>query len=255
MMRAVKAVTTYRGRDPRDFVICAFGGNGPLVAVELARALQIATVVIPPSPGVFSALGLLFGDGERELVRTLLLRPAELRPETVEDALASLKRDGLAQLADDGHSADDVELACFADLRYAGQAYELPVRLPAGPIALDRMLDDFVTEHERTYGHGSRLDPVELVSVRVVARIPRANAASYDPLPEIASRSRDIGERHAYFGPDHGTLATPVVTRAALLDGERAGPLLVDEYDSTIVVPPGCIARLDGFGNVEVTVQ
>ena len=255
MMRAVKAVTTYRGRDPRDFAICAFGGNGPLVAVELARALQVETVVIPPSPGVFSALGLLFGNGERELVRTVLLRPAELRPEIVEEALASLERDALAQLAEDGHSADDVELDRFADLRYAGQAYELPVRLPAGPVALDRMLDDFVTEHERTYGHGSRLDPVELVSVRVVARIPRASAASYDPLPEIASRSREIGERDAYFGPGDGTLATPVVTRAALLDGERAGPFLVDEYDSTIVVPPECVARLDPFGNVEVTVH
>ena len=128
----------------------------------------------------------------------------------------------------------------------------IPVRLPAGPVDLDRMLDDFVTEHERTYGHGSRLDPVELVSVRVVVRIPRSNAASYDPLPEIASRSREVGEREAYFGPGHGILATPVVTRAALLDGERPGPLLVDEYDSTVVVPPECIARLDAFGNVEV---
>ena len=72
---------------------------------------------------------------------------------------------------------------------------------------------------------------------------------------EIASRSRVIGERDAYFGPGDGTLATPVVTRAALLDGERAGPFLVDEYDSTIVVPPECVARLDPFGNVEVTVH
>ena len=79
MMRAVKAVTTYRGRDPRDFAICAFGGNGPLVAVELARALQVETVVVPPSPGVFSALGLLFGDSERELVRTVLLRSRRAR--------------------------------------------------------------------------------------------------------------------------------------------------------------------------------
>ena len=255
MMRAVKAVTTYRGRDPRDFAICAFGGNGPLVAVELARALQVETVVIPPSPGVFSALGLLFGDTERELVRTMLLRSDELRAGTVEEALASLERDALEQLTGDGHPAGEVELERFADLRYAGQAYELPVRVPPGRVEMDEVLDDFVAEHERTYGHGSRHDPVELVSVRVVARVARANAASYDPLPEIASRSREVGARDAYFGSRHGTVTTPVVTRAALLDGERAGPFLVDEYDSTIVVPPGCSARLDGFGNVEVTVH
>ena len=153
------------------------------------------------------------------------------------------------------HPAGTVDLERFADLRYAGQAYELPVRVPPGRIAVDRLLDDFVAEHERTYGHGSRHDPIELVSVRLVARVPRADAASYDPLPEIASRSREVGERDAYFGTRHGTVATPVVTRAALLDGERRGPFLVDEYDSTIVVPPGCSARLDGFGNVEVTVH
>jgi N-methylhydantoinase A len=255
MMRAVKAVTTYRGRDPRDFAICAFGGNGPLVAVELARALQVRTVVVPPSPGVFSALGLLFGESERELVRTVLLRSDELDAETVESALTSLERDALAQLADEGHPAGRIDLERFADLRYAGQAYELPVPVPPGRIAIDRLLDDFVAEHERTYGHGSRHDPIELVSVRLVARVPRADPASYDPLPEIAARSREVGERDAYFGTRHGTLATPVVTRASLLGSERRGPFLVDEYDSTIVVPPGCSARVDGFGNVEVTVH
>ena len=185
----------------------------------------------------------------------MLLRSDELDAETVESALASLERDALAQLADEGHPAGRIDLERLADLRYAGQAYELPVPVPSGRIAIDRLLDDFVAEHERTYGHGSRHDPIELVSVRLVARVPRADPASYDPLPEIAARSREVGERDAYFGPGHGTLATPVVTRAALLGGERRGPFLVDEYDSTIVVPPGCSARVDGFGNVEVTVH
>jgi N-methylhydantoinase A len=254
MMRAVKAVTTYRGRDPRDFAICAFGGNGPLVAVELARALQVETVVIPPSPGVFSALGLLFGDTERELVRTLLLRADELDAMTVDDALAALARDAFEQLVGDGHPADAIDVERLADLRFAGQAYELAVRVVPGPVVVDRLLDDFVAEHRRTYGHGSRLDPVELVSIRVVARVPRARADSYDPLPEIATRSREVGERDAYFGHRYGTVTTPVLTRASLLDGERAGPFLVDEYDSTIVVPPGCTGRVDALGNVEVTV-
>ncbi len=255
MMRAVKAVTTYRGRDPRDFGICAFGGNGPLVGVEIARALQVETVVIPPLPGVFSALGLVFGDTTREHVRTLLLRSDELTAEAVAAALEALEQTALDELGDDGHPAAAVTVDRVAELRYAGQAYELQVAVPAGPLSVDRLIDDFVAEHVRTYGHGSRADPVELVSVRVLARVPSASATTYDALPRIAAQEPELGSREAYFGPAHGTVETPVLSRAALIDGEGQGPFLVDEYDSTIVVPPGCSASLDRLGNVEVTVH
>jgi N-methylhydantoinase A len=106
----------------------------------------------------------------------------------------------------------------------------------------------------RTYGHGSRVDPVEVVSVRVVARVPTSGATTYDPLPRIAAQEQVIRTRQAYFGPGHGAVETPVLTRASLIAGERTGPFLVDEYDSTIVVPPGCSATLDRLGNVEVRV-
>ena len=255
MMRAVKAVTTYRGRDPRDFAICAFGGNGPLVGVEIARALEVETVVVPPLPGVFSALGLVFGDTAREHVRTLLLRSDELTAETVEAALGALERTALDELGYDGHPAPAVTLDRVAELRYAGQAYELAVAVTAGPVSVDRLRDDFVAEHVRTYGHGSRADPVELVSVRVLARVPSASATTYDALQRIAAQDRELGSREAYFGPVHGMVRTPVLSRAALIDGAMPGPFLVDEYDSTIVVPPGCSASLDRIGNVEVTIH
>jgi N-methylhydantoinase A len=255
MMRAVKAVTTYRGRDPRDFAICAFGGNGPLVGVEIARALEVETVVVPPLPGVFSALGLVFGDTAREHVRTLLLRSDELTAETVEAALGALERTALDELGYDGHPAAAVTLDRVAELRYAGQAYELAVAVPAGPVSVDRLLDDFVAEHVRTYGHGSRADAVELVSVRVLARVPSPSATTYDALQRIAALDRELGSREAYFGLVHGMVRTPVLSRAALIDGVMPGPFLVDEYDSTIVVPPGCSASLDRIGNVEVTIH
>ncbi len=254
MMRAVKAVTTYRGRDPRDFAICAFGGNGPIAGVEIARGLEIESVIIPPSPGVFSALGLLFGDTERELVTTLLLRSEELDGGIVDRAFAALERDAVAQLAHDHVRADDVRLERVAELRYAGQAYELAVRVPPSPVAVEELRNAFVEEHARTYGHGSAHDPIELVTVRVIARVSRATAGAYDPLPGIAALDPVVGARDAYFGARHGTVETPVLTRAALLGEERAGPFLVDEYDSTIVVPPGCAARLDDLGNVDVRV-
>ena len=186
---------------------------------------------------------------------TLLLRPEELDAGVVDRAFATLERDAVAQLVHDRVTADDVGLERVAELRYAGQAYELAVRVPGGPVDVEGLRHAFVTEHVRTYGHGSAHDPIELVTVRVIARVSRATRGSYDPLPGIASMEPVVGARDAYFGTRHGTVETPVLTRAALLDEERAGPFLVDEYDSTIVVPPGCAARLDAFGNVDVRVS
>ena len=254
MMRAVKAVTTYRGRDPRAFTLCAFGGNGPVAGVELARALGIATVLVPPFPGVFSALGLLFGDSEREGVRTFLARADDLDAAAVDEALARLEHEARGELAAGGHADDAVHVRRFAELRFAGQAYELPVPVPDGLVSMDSLVAGFVAEHVRTYGHGSALDPVELVTVRVQAFVARTSASAFDPLPQIVADARRLGVRPAYFGAEHGVLETPVVTRGVLADGEARGPLLVQEPDSSIVVPPGCTARLDPLGSVEVTV-
>ena len=102
MTRAVKAVSTYRGRDPRDFALCAFGGNGPVVGVEIARALSMRHVLVPPAPGVFSAVGLLFSGTEQEFVRTLLLRSGEIDPDAITEAYRCAGRGGLASLADEG---------------------------------------------------------------------------------------------------------------------------------------------------------
>jgi N-methylhydantoinase A len=250
MTRAVKAVTTYRGRDPRDFTLCAFGGNGPLTAVEIARALGMRHVLIPPAPGVFSALGLLFSDTEHEVVRTLMLRDDEITQETLETAFAAVESESTAHLSGAGDAA--VTVTRYADVRYAGQAYELPVAVPAGPVAVDRVVADFVAEHVRTYGHGSPDDPVDVVSVRALARVERTAARKYDPLAAIRALPRLVGTRLAYFGPEERLMETPFCNRAGLLEGELRGPLLVDEADSTCVVPPGCVARLDGYGNIEV---
>ena len=253
MTRAVKAVTTYRGRDPRDFTLCAFGGNGPLTGVEIARALMIRKVLIPPAPGVFSALGLLFSDTEHEIVRTLMLRGTEVTAAVLQTAFAGVEVEASANVvAADGAT---VSVTRFADVRYAGQAYELPVKVPAGEIDIARLVADFVAEHIRTYGHGSAGDPIDVVSVRALARIERTAARKYDPLAAIRDLQPLESVRSAYFGSAVGRADTPVCNRAGLLSGERRGPLLIDETDSTCVVPPGCIARLDAYGNIEVEVD
>ncbi len=121
-----------------------------------------------------------------------------------------------------------------------------------GAIDVGRLVADFVAEHVRTYGHGSADDPVDIVSIRALARIERTSAQLYDPVAAIRALPAYAGTRLAYFGPDVGLIETEVCNRAGLLAGERRGPLLVDEVDSTCVVPPGCLARLDQYGNIEV---
>jgi N-methylhydantoinase A len=184
-------------------------------------------------------------------VRTLMLRGDEITAGALAAAFAGIEREATAHFGAADHAAPTVTR--YADVRYAGQAYELPVLVPGGEIDVPRLVEGFVTEHVRTYGHGSFLDPVDVVSVRVLARVERTAAQRYDPVAAIRSLPRVEGVRVAHFG-DVGAVETPTCNRAGLLDGERAGPLLVDEVDSTCVVPPGCVARLDEHGNIEVEI-
>ncbi|MFZ5783584.1 MAG: hydantoinase/oxoprolinase family protein [Pseudomonadota bacterium] len=258
MIRAIKAVSTERGRDPRDFSLFAFGGNGPLFAAGMAASLGIRRVVIPPSAGLFSSFGLLYADVEHHYARTFrrLLRQADLGE--IQSAWEALARQAVGQLATEGFSGDRARLRRSAALHYKGQSYELIVPVPDGPIdaAMVKHLEQaFAEEHERTYGHRAGPDePVELVAIQLVGAGLRNGGA----VPGSARPSR-VGpaaqpSRKAYFGDGHGWLETPVLGRADLGDG-RDGPLIVEEYDSTCVVPPGTHAQQDAAGNIVITLQ
>ena len=254
MTRAVKAVTTYRGRDPRDFVLAAFGGNGPVLGVEIARALQIRRVLVPPVPGVFSALGLLYSDAEQEFIQTVMIRAEGADADTVAAAFDSLEAEARAAMIADGFPAEAVTVERLADLRYAGQAYELTVPVAPGTPDLEAMARAFDREHERTYGHPSEGDPVDLVNVKVLARVA-VDAAEPNRRMLPAPPATLGAPRHVYFGPADGTRETAVVARTDLTADWREGPLIVEEYDATCVVPPGCRARLDAFGNIDIAVD
>ncbi|WP_421999092.1 hydantoinase/oxoprolinase family protein [Reyranella sp.] len=257
MIRAIKAVSTERGRDPRDFSLFAFGGNGPLFAAGMAASLGIGRVVVPPSAGLFSSFGLLYADVEHHYARTFrrLLRQADLGE--IDAAWAALAGQATAQLAAEGFTGASARLRRSAALHYKGQSYELVVPVPDGPIdaAMVKHLETaFADEHERTYGHRAGPDePVELVSIQLVGSGLRDGGA----VPAQARPSRQAPPaqpaRRAWFGDAHGWMETPVVGRADL-DGGRDGPLIVEEYDSTCVVPPGCRAERDAAGNIVITI-
>jgi N-methylhydantoinase A len=254
MTRAVKAVTTYRGRDPRDFVLIGFGGNGPMVAAAVARALSIRKVLIPPAPGVFSALGLLMSEIEHEFSSSLFRATQELSDGEFASLFAQLENLARVAMEPEKRAAETLALRRFAELRYSGQAYELTVPVDEKGRLAD-VVANFHEEHRKTYGHGSNADPVDIVSIRVYARVVAEGAAfDYERLSASPQNGAHAAQtsRKAYFGRDAGFIDTPVISRGALDDAWRAGPLIIEECDATCVVPHDARARLDTRGNIEI---
>ncbi len=256
MIRALKAVSSERGRDPREYALVAFGGNGPMFAAGMAEAMQIPLVLIPPSAGVFSSFGLLYAEVEYYFTRTRKTAAARrARRKNCRRSSTALEAEARARLAEDGFAADRIEIRRSASLHYQGQSFELRVTLAAGrldPAALAALEEAFGVEHERTYGHRAGVEePVELVSLEVIGRgipdAPRAAAAAAASLaPDIAIAER---RRRAYFGPSRGWLEAAIVNRSDLR-APHDGPCIVEEYDATCLVPPGWNARLDAYGNI-----
>jgi N-methylhydantoinase A len=249
MMRAVRAVSTQRGRDPRGFALIAFGGSGPVHAVELARALDLKHVLIPPSPGLFSAFGLLFATVEHHYVRTCFRRLNGTDPVALQVLIGSMEDEALATLAAEGYRREQVELQTHADLRYRGQSFELTI--PFTP-ELEDLAENFAQEHLRTYGHrGAPGAPIDLISLRMRARVTSRKPVTLQTA--VTSPSGEKRSRKAYFG-EFGRIETPVIARADLDNTHSEGPLIVEEYDATTVVPPGCTATLDDSGNIVVQI-
>jgi N-methylhydantoinase A len=255
MIRAIKAVSTERGRDPRDFALFAFGGNGPLFACGMAEALGMRRVVVPPSAGLFSSFGLLYADVEHHYGRTFrrLLRQADLAE--IERAWSELAAQAMKQLAIEGFTGARARLRRSAALHYQGQSFDLVVPVPDGP--LDKKMaahleEAFGREHERTYGHrAGPEEPVELVAIQVVGQGLREGSGVPERVRSSRAEPAPPPPRQAYFGPERGWMETPVLRRSDI-SGTRPGPFIVEEYDATCLVPPGWRASLDAGGNIVI---
>lgn len=251
IMKALREVSTERGRDPREFVLMAFGGSGPVHAAGLAEELSVQRVMVPALPGLFSALGLLYSDVERHGVRSCLLSIESLRPREIEELRETLEKDMLAWFRQGDYSAERIQLACSVDMRFRGQTSEIRIPLPAKPLTpqhVDTLRQTFEDEHERLYGHRSAAGhTVEVLAVRLVGKVVQHRTEGDFQLPELQGET--VPSRTAYFGSRWGAVDTPVVTRTSLREVTQ-GPLLIDEYDSTVVVPPATRVWLDDLRNV-----
>jgi N-methylhydantoinase A len=255
MARAIRVISVQRGHDPRDYTLVAFGGAGPLHTARLARELDIARILVPRSPGILCAMGLLLTDLRADFAITRLL---PLAPETAGEiaaAFAALEDRAATWFAQENIAADRRRLARTVDMRYAGQNYELAVPLPDGPITartLDLLAEGFAAAHQRMYGFLAEEEPVQLVTFRIEATglVAKATLAQ-EPMHGADASGAIRARRDVWIAEEERTLPCPVYDRDLLKPGNRfLGPAIVEQMDATTLVLPGMSAQVDTYLNL-----
>ena len=254
MASAIRSRTIQKGIDPRDFSLCAFGGGGPLQAVEVAEILGIKEVIIPQNPGIMCAFGLLISRIEYHSVRTLLMTKTQFNLSFLNETLTEMKDDLISIFERDKADTKLISFEAFTDLRYVGQGYELKVPLNSDmlkPEHLEEVWDAFHKQHKQEYGHNFTSADIEMVSVKLKAHIKKENPyeelsfeSSFD---EYSGRS-DLTMKEVEFSVEGKPqrFDTEIIRRNNLAGGiQKMGPNVVYQQDSTTVVPPGWTMSVD----------
>jgi N-methylhydantoinase A len=254
MASAIRSRTIQKGIDPRDFSLCAFGGGGPLQAVEVAEILGIKEVIIPQNPGIMCAFGLLISRIEYHSVRTLLMTKTQFNLSFLNETLTEMKDDLISIFERDKADTKLISFEAFTDLRYVGQGYELKVPLNSDmlkPEHLEEVWDAFHKQHKQEYGHNFTSADIEMVSVKLKAHIKKENPyeelsfeSSFD---EYSGRS-DLTMKEVGFSVEGKPqrFDTEIIRRNNLAGGiQKMGPNVVYQQDSTTVVPPGWRMSVD----------
>ena len=258
MARGIRRVSVERGHDLRDFALFSFGGGGPLHSAELASELNTPRMIVPISPGVNSAIGLLTADFRYDYSRTLLATISGIDPGKLNGVYQGLEREGHGRLAEEAVAESDMVLLRSADVRYRGQGYELEVPVPAGEITPDGLLSvrrDFDAHHDKLYGYSHPDAETEVVHLRLAAlgRVRRPDFQKEPPGNEDA-RAALVQTRDVFLDGDF--VATGIYDRARLRPNNGiVGPAIVEQFDSTTLIKPGQSARVDEYSNLIVDVR
>lgn len=258
MARAIRSVTVERGLDPRGMTMVACGGGGPLHAVDLARLLGIKRVVAPVLAGVFSSVGMLAADAEHHFVRALLQDLSNCDVAALKYASDEMLQQGYEVMHGEGYQDKDIIVRMSVDLRYSGQSSELNVpitAIPASDAELDALRADFNTIYKSTFGYDSE-EPVELVNLRLLVIGRSENKLERSSIDIVATGTESKSSRRLVsFDPDKEAYDTLVIPRASITEKIVSGPLIIEAYDTTIVVPPGCTAKADSIGNILIDID
>ena len=255
MARAIRVISVQRGHDPRDFTLMAFGGGGPLYAARLAKELDMKRVLVPRNPGILCAMGLLLTDLRADFAATKLLPLAPGSIGEVADGFATLTARAEEWFEHEDIAPANRQLTRTADMRYAGQNYELAVPLPEGPVnaaTLDALAAGFEELHRQRYGFIAEGEAVQVVTLRLEATglVKKAELRRYPDAGPDASGAI-TGQRPVWFPEAQDFVPTPIYSRDELKPGHRfAGPAIVEQMDTTTVVPPGMSARVDPYLNL-----
>jgi N-methylhydantoinase A len=254
MSDAVRLISISRGYDPRDFALVAFGGAGALHGVAIAKDLAIPAVIVPPNPGVTSALGCLLVDIQHDFSESYLAGADSADPAAIEAEFGRLEKEALERLAHEGVASGDIVLQRTIDMMYQGQWRSLAVAAPSPIEAMAGLIEAFHRQHEREYNYRRDEAPVGVfrLNLKAIGVVPKAELAAHEPtglIPQPKSR------RPVWFD-DGVAIDTPVYERFDLPAGFKlAGPAVVEQVDSTVVIPPGTSAEVDKFLNIVIRVK
>ena len=259
MMNALRLVSVQRGYDPRDFVLIAFGGAGPVHADRLATEMQMPLTIIPRSPGIFSAMGLLVTDLKHEYSLTYIHQTDRLDYDELTQLYDDLAGEGQATLEREGVPHAEMSFLRQVEMRYVGQSYELTLTVPPGELskeAIARVVEQFNHEHDRAYGYSSPGEPTEFVNLRLTAmgNISKPEHEEVEPVGPDGTETALQDRRSVYFAEADGLVDCPIYTRHKLGSGAVLdGPAIVTEMDSTTVLHPDSRMRVDQYGNLLIT--
>jgi len=258
MIRAIRIVSVERGYDPRDFVLVAFGGAGPLHACRLAAELNIPKVLIPPAPGIGSAIGLLIADIKHDYSITKIQEMDKLLSSDINELWGEMEEKAISRLKKEGVSSQSIMLHRSIDMRYKGQSFEITVPVSGGKITenvINEITRDFDNAHNRLYGYSCD-DPIEGVNFRVSA-IGKTPKITPKKLTGEGGLERALKYyRDAFFKKYDGYIETPVYERDLLSSGNvLKGPAIVEQMDSTTVIHPGQVGTVDDYGNLIIEIR
>ena len=253
MANAVRLLSISRGYDPRDFALVAFGGAGALHGAAIAKELSIPTVIIPPNPGVTSALGCLLVDIQHDFSESFMASAAETKPVDIETAFGRLEAMASERLTYEGVAAKDIVLQRNVEMMYQGQWRSLAVPAPANVSDIDVLIDGFHTEHEREFNYRRDDAPVSIFRVALTATgmVPKAKLQTHDVKKNTPTTDNT---REGWF--EGKAFMAMVFERDNLAAGAMfVGPAIVEQFDSTTVIPPATTAEVDTYMNIIIRVQ
>jgi len=254
MMRGIRAVSFEVGQDPSDCILVAFGGAGPMVAAEIARSLRMKQVIIPPAAGVFSAVGLLVSDSRHDYIQAYLQSVDEVDVKALYEVYCRMELNARRQLEKEGYKPETIVIEKLCDVCYKRQGSTIcvPINFEQDDV-IARLIQDFTAQHEQMYKYITH-EPIEIVNLRIqgIGLLEKVNLSALRLPSQVGVPS--IRRRRSYFGPDYGFLDVDVSYRHELAGRPRRGPLVIEEADATVVIPPECSATLDNSGNIVITI-